>query len=333
MLQPSRTIVRNFPLFGRGRYVMESLRPKIYQYFIESDVDGMPINRVFRSLVYQRAKSEVDTVPFGTEFDVYRVGYEWMNHSLAAKNPQEASHDIRVRVGGGECTQPYGASILNISAMSYGALSKNAVLALNGGAKLDDFAHNTGEGGISPFHLERGGDLIWQIGTGYFGCRTKDGEFCEETFAEKAGIAPIKMIEIKLSQGAKPGHGGILPAAKNTPEIAAIRDVEPYTDVISPPSHTAFSTPVGLCEFIQKLRMASGGKPIGFKLCVGKWCEFIALCKAMHVTGIKPDFITVRWRRRRHRRGASRLLQLRGLPSARWPAFCCGRAHRLRLAP
>ena len=293
MLQRQRTIVRNFPLFGRGRYLMESLRPKIYQYFIESDVDGTPINRVFRSLVYQRAKGALDTIPFGTEFDVYRVGYEWMNHSLAAKNPQEASHDIRVTVGGSQCTQPYGASILNISAMSYGSLSKNAILALNGGARLGDFAHNTGEGGLSPFHLERGGDLIWQIGTGYFGCRTKDGAFCEETFAEKAGIAPIKMIEIKLSQGAKPGHGGILPAAKNTPEIAAIRDVEPYTDVISPPAHSAFSTPVELCEFVQRLRTAAGGKPIGFKLCVGQWCEFIALCKAMRLTGITPDFITV----------------------------------------
>ena len=293
MLQRNRSIVRNFPLFGRGRYIMESLRPKIYQYFVESDVDGTPVNRVFRSLVYQRAKRELDTIPFGTEFDVYRAGYEWMNHSLAAKDPGEIDEDLRVDVGGPACSQPYDASILNISAMSYGALSKNAVLALNGGARIGSFAHNTGEGGLSPYHLEPGGDLIWQVGTGYFSCRTKGGDFDPGLFAERAALDAVKMIEIKLSQGAKPGHGGILPASKNTPEIAAIRNVEPGTEVISPPAHRAFSTPLEMMEFVQQLRDLSQGKPVGFKLCVGRRSEFMAVCKAMVETGIRPDFITV----------------------------------------
>jgi glutamate synthase domain-containing protein 2 len=291
--QPSRTLLRNFPILGRGRYVMEFLRPKIYQYFIESDIDGTPINRVFRNVVYQRAQNELDTVPFGTAFDVYRVGYEWMDHSIAAKDSRDMDHDIRVTVGGQDCGQPYNASILNISAMSFGSLSKNAILALNKGAKMGNFAHNTGEGSISPFHLEHGGDLIWQVGTAYFGTRTPEGRFCPKTFEEKSNLDSVKMIEIKLSQGAKPGHGGILPAGKNTPEIAAIRGVEPWTDVISPPAHATFSTPIELLEFTQKLRTLSNGKPIGFKLCVGVWSEVFAICKAMVETGIKPDFITV----------------------------------------
>ncbi|NKB66917.1 MAG: FMN-binding glutamate synthase family protein [Candidatus Latescibacteria bacterium] len=293
MVQTKRTIVRNFPLLGRGRYIMEALRPKIYQYFVESDLDGTPISRVFRSVVYQRAKKELDTIPFGTEFDVYATGYEWMNHSLGAHHPEPGQTDLRVQVGGPDCSQPYSASILNISAMSYGALSKNAVLALNGGAQLGGFAHNTGEGSISPFHREPGGDLIWQIGTGYFGCRAPDGGFASELFAERAAYDQVKMIEIKLSQGAKPGHGGILPASKNTPEIAQIRTVEPHTDVVSPPGHAAFSTPLELVHFVKQLRDLSGGKPIGFKLCLGVRSEFIAVCKAMVETGIKPDFITV----------------------------------------
>ncbi len=293
MYQSEHSVVRNFPIFGRGRYIMEALRPKIYQYFIESDIDGTPINRVFRSVVYQRAKGQSDTVPFGTEFDLYAVGYEWMNHSLAAHNPHEADIDLRVVVGGPDCSKPYNASILNISAMSYGALSQNAVLALNGGARIGNFAHNTGEGSISPYHLKPGGDIIWQIGTAYFGCRNAEGDFDEALFVEKAQLDAVKMIEIKLSQGAKPGHGGILPAGKNTPEIAQIRGVKPYTDVLSPPAHTAFSTPLEFVDFIAKLRELSGGKPIGFKLCVGVRSEFIALCKAMIQTGIKPDFITV----------------------------------------
>ncbi|MBT5055151.1 MAG: FMN-binding glutamate synthase family protein, partial [Gemmatimonadetes bacterium] len=255
--------------------------------------DGTPINRLARNLVYQRAKCDLDTIPFGTEFDVYRAGYEWLNHSMGAHDPHSIDRDLRVRVGGPDCLKPYNASILNISAMSYGALSRQAILSLNGGAKIGRFAHNTGEGSISPYHLEPGGDLIWQVGTGYFGCRTKDGSFCPETFAATSQIDAVKMIEIKMSQGAKPGHGGILPAGKNTPFIAKIRDVEPYTDVISPPSHTAFHTPLEMMEFIKTLRDLSGGKPIGFKVCIGVRSEFVSVCKAMVETGIKPDFITI----------------------------------------
>ena len=241
--------------------------------------------------MYQRAKNERDTVPFGTQENVYEVGYEWVNHSLAPLHIEPS--DMRVKVGGPDCTQPYSSCLLNISAMSYGSLSKNAVLALNQGAKIGNFAHNTGEGGVSPHHLEGGGDLIWQVGTGYFGCRTLDGNFCPDTFADMATHPNIKMIELKLSQGAKPGHGGILPAAKLTPEIAEIRKVELGKDVLSPPGHSAFSTPIELLEFIALMRERSGGKPVGFKLCVGKRREFIAICKAMVETGILPDFITV----------------------------------------
>ncbi|MFQ5329057.1 MAG: FMN-binding glutamate synthase family protein [Thermodesulfobacteriota bacterium] len=293
LLQTRHAIRRNFPLIGRARYVMEWFRPKIYQYFVESDIDGTPFNRMFRSIVYQRAKCELDTNPYGTRMDIYRVGYEWMNHSLNPLDVSTLNHEPRVTIGGPDCAKPYSASLLNISAMSFGALSKNAVLALNHGAKLGGFAHNTGEGGISCYHLEPGGDLIWQIGTGYFGCRESDGAFSPRLFKEKATHDNVKMIEIKLSQGAKPGHGGILPARKNTPEIAKIRGIEPYTDVISPPSHRAFSTPVEMLEFIRELRDLSGGKPVGFKLCIGVESEFLAICEAMIETGIKPDFITV----------------------------------------
>lgn len=293
MVQTKHAIMRIFPLLGRGRYWMEWARPKIYQYFVESDIDGRPFNRTERSIVYQRAKKVVDTTPFGTQLDVYEEGYEWLNHSIAAKNPHTLNHAPRVTIGGKDCLQPYDASIYNVSAMSFGSLSTNAVLALNGGAKIGNFAHNTGEGGISTHHLTEGGDLIYQLGTGYFGSRTKDGFFSPENFQKTAANAAVKMVEIKLSQGAKPGHGGILPARKNTPEIAAIRGVEPYTEVLSPPYHTAFSTPRELCFFIKKLRDLSGGKPIGFKLCVGHKSEFLAICKAMVETGITPDFITV----------------------------------------
>lgn len=293
MLQKKRTIMRNFPLLGRGRYIMEALRPKIYQYFIESDVDGRPINRIFRSVVYQRSKGELDSVPFGTQFDVYKPGYEWMSHSINPLSSSECEVDLRLVIGGKDCTQPYSASIMNISAMSFGALSKNAIMALNLGAKLDNFAHNTGEGGISQYHLKNGGDLIYQLGTGYFGSRSIDGKFDSGMFRDKAALSSVKMIEIKLSQGAKPGHGGILPAGKNTPEIAKIRGVESGTDVLSPPRHNAFSTAYEMMEFIQKLRELSDGKPIGFKLCIGKKDEFIELCKAMNKTQIKPDFITI----------------------------------------
>ncbi len=293
VLQKKQAIRRNFPIIGHGRYLLESIRPEIMQYFVETDTEGRPINRIFRSLVYQRAKSVNDTTPFGTQMDVYNQGYEFMEHSMYPKLFQDLNHDPRVVIGGADCSQPYDCSLLNISAMSFGALSKNAILALNGGAKDGNFAHNTGEGAISPYHKGPGGDLIWQIGTGYFGCRDEEGNFSPERFGEKSNQDQVKMIEIKLSQGAKPGHGGILPAGKNTPEIAEIRNVKVATTVFSPPSHTAFSDPGGLMMFIKKLRDLTGGKPVGFKLCVGSRSEFIELCDAMLTTGIKPDFITV----------------------------------------
>jgi len=289
--QKKHSIRRLYPVVGRIRYLLESIRTEIQQYFVESDTNGMPASREFRSLIYQRAKGNRDTRPFGTIFDVNHDGYEWMNHSLAPK-PISQPHP-RIRFGGDECTQPYEASPLNISAMSFGALSKNAILALNKGAKLGGFYHNTGEGGLSEYHLENGGDIVWQIGTGYFGCRNGEGQFDENLFKEKATLSVVKMIEIKLSQGAKPGHGGILPAVKLTEEIARIRHVPMGHDVISPPAHSAFSNPKGLLEFVQKLRQLSGGKPVGFKLCLGKKTEFLGICKAILETGIFPDFITV----------------------------------------
>ena len=293
MFQAKHAIMRNFPILGRGRYLMEELRPKIYQYFIESDTNGTPISRIYRKIVYERAKKEQDTAPFGTQLNVYSEGYEWMNHSIAALDHHDLNQDPRVVVGGADCKQPYNASLFNVSAMSFGSLSKNAVLALNGGAKLGNFAHNTGEGGISPYHLKPGGDLIYQIGTGYFGCRSKEGNFSPELYKERTAQPSVKMVELKLSQGAKPGHGGILPAGKNTVEISKIRNTVPHTDVLSPPQHTAFSTPVELLHFIAQLRKLSGGKPVGFKLCIGLPNEFISICKAMLKTGIKPDFISI----------------------------------------
>ncbi|MHC4857196.1 MAG: FMN-binding glutamate synthase family protein [Planctomycetota bacterium] len=291
MRQRNHTVLRLYPVIGHLRYLFESIRPEIQQYFVESDTNGKPISREFRDLVYQRAKGVRDTRPFGTLFDVYHDGCEWINHSLSPQPVQEK--DPRVRFGGKDCAQPYVASPLNISAMSFGALSRNAIMALNKGAKSGGFAHNTGEGGISPYHLKYGGDLVWQIGTGYFGCRNPDGEFDEVFFTEKACQAVVKMIEIKLSQGAKPGHGGILPAVKLTQEIADIRHVPMGQDVVSPAAHTAFSSPVGLLQFVARLRQLSGGKPVGFKLCIGSKVEFLAICKAMLETGITPDFITV----------------------------------------
>lgn len=293
MLQAKHTILRNYPVVGHFRYLLERFRPEIMQYFVETDTQGRPINRLSRTMVYERAKNVNDTTPFGTQEDVYSEGYEWMEHSIYAKNFDELDQNPRVIVGGKDCKQPYASSVLNISAMSFGSLSKNAVLALNKGARLGGFAHNTGEGGISPYHLEHNGDLIWQIGTGYFGCRTKEGNFCPDLFEKNARLESVKMIELKLSQGAKPGHGGILPAIKNTEEIGAIRNVEPHTTVSSPPHHTAFSDPEGLLKFIKQLRDLSGGKPVGFKLCVGKNNEFVDICKAMCKTGILPDFISV----------------------------------------
>ncbi len=290
--QSPRAIRRNFPIWGRLRYVMEDLRPKIYQYFIESDTDGKPFSRIHRNVIYQRAKREMDTTPFGTQLDVYENNYEWLNHSINALPMTTINKDPRVTVGGPDCTQPYSASVFNISAMSYGSLSKNAIAALNEGAQIGNFAHNTGEGSISDYHLH-GGDLIWQIGTGYFGCRYPDGNFNPEAYQKKATLPQVKMIEVKLSQGAKPGHGGMLPAKKVSEEIARIRLVEMGKDVDSPSAHKAFSTPLGLLAFIKQLRDLSNGKPVGFKLCIGHKSEFIAICKAMVETKIYPDFITV----------------------------------------
>lgn len=293
MTQHQHAIMRNYPIFGRGRYVMEDLRPKLYQYFIESDTNGAPISRIFRSVVYQRAKKVLDTTPFGTQLDVYEEGYEWMNHSIAALDAHQLDADPRIRVGGKDCQQPYEASLFNVSAMSFGSLSKNAIMALSGGAKIGGFAHNTGEGGVSPYHKDPGGDLIYQVGTGYFGARADDGNFSPERFKETASHPHVKMIELKLSQGAKPGHGGILPAKKNTDEIAKIRGVKAGTDVLSPPYHKAFNNPEGLLKLLAQMRDLSGGKPVGFKLCIGRRSEFISICKAMVATGIKPDFIAV----------------------------------------
>ena len=290
-LQPRRAVRRNFPLIGNLRYLMEGIRPEISQYFIESNTDGTPFNRELRSIAYQRAKRALSTLPFGTQRDLYAVGAEWINHSLGARFPE--GPPPRVRIGGPECRQPYDAALLNISAMSFGSLSGPAIESLSRGAAEGGFYHNTGEGGVSPHHLAGGGDLVWQVGTGYFGCRTPEGTFDPEAFARVAGQERVKMIEIKLSQGAKPGHGGILPAAKITPEIAAIRGVPMGADVLSPPCHSAFQGPRGLVEFIGRLRELSGGKPIGFKLCVGDPAQVLSVCRAMVDADSAPDFITV----------------------------------------
>lgn len=289
--QKRHAIKANFPVFGHLRYILESIRPEINQYFIESNTDGKPFSREQRSVVYQRAKKVLDTVPFGTQHNVYAQGYEFVTHSMYPKHME--SNSLRVTVGSDLCKQPYSLSLLNISAMSFGSLSPNAILALNGGAKDGNFAHNTGEGGISPYHLEPGGDLIWQIGTGYFGCRTHDGEFDPELFKKNAGLPQVKMIELKLSQGAKPGHGGILSGKKVTQEIADIRNVPLGKDVISPPAHTAFHDSRSMLQFISKLRDLSGGKPIGIKFCLGHKSEFEELVSAMKEMNLYPDFIVV----------------------------------------
>jgi glutamate synthase domain-containing protein 2 len=288
--QTKHAILRNFPVIGYLRYMLETIRPEIRQYFIESDLDGKPFNRRQRSIVYQRAKNERQTVAFGMQTNPNDPGYEWVAHSVYPVTLQE--ENLRVWIGNHLCMQPYHASILNIGAMSFGALSKTAITALNEGAKLGGFAHNTGEGGISNYHL-KGGDLIWQIGTGYFGCRDNNGRFHPMAFRKNALLPQVKMIELKLSQGAKPGHGGILPATKNTAEIAAIRQVDPGTTVDSPAKHREFDSPEGLVQFLQLLRELSGGKPVGFKICVGDKLEFIDICKAIRLTGYVPDFISV----------------------------------------
>lgn len=288
--QRKRTILRNFPVIGHLRYFFESIRPEIQQYFVESNLTGTPINREMRSVIYQRAKGDPQTLPFGTQRQVYAEGYEWVNHSLKVKHVDPNS--LRVMIGNKQCKQIYNSNLINISAMSYGSLSSAAIQALNEGAAIGDFYHNTGEGGVSPHHLH-GGDLVWQIGTGYFGCRTADGHFDEKTFKDTANKDEIKMIELKLSQGAKPGHGGLLPASKVTPEIAKIRHIPLGKDVNSPPMHSAFDDAEGLVKFLQKLRDLCGGKPIGFKLCIGNKDEFIEICQAMIKLEIYPDFITV----------------------------------------
>jgi glutamate synthase domain-containing protein 2 len=292
--QPRHSILRNYPLAGRLRFLLEGMGPELHQYLVENDTDGRPFDRDTRSVIYQRAKNVGDKKPFGTEQNVYDAGYSWLNHSISPR-PMVADPeaDLRVIIGGPQCTQPYSASVLNISAMSFGALGEAAVRAMNQGAKAGGFAHDTGEGGLSKYHAEAGGDLIWQIGTGYFGCRDANGDFDPEAFRKNATLPQVKMIEIKVSQGAKPGHGGILPAAKVTAEIAEARLVPQGQDVFSPTYHKAFSTPLEMVAFIAQLRELSGGKPVGFKLCVGDPREFAAIVKAMLQTGIYADFIVV----------------------------------------
>ena len=290
LLQRRTTLRRNYPIIAHLRYFLESIGPEIRQYFIQADTDEVPFSRQQRALVYQRAKNVVDVVPFGTERDVYGPHYEWINHSLLPTSIP--SHDFRLRIGPGT-TQPYDASIFNISAMSFGSLSASAIRALNAGAKRGNFYHDTGEGSISPYHRENGGDLVWEIGSGYFGCREQDGRFSEERFVANARDPQVRMIEVKLSQGAKPGHGGVLPGPKVSAEIAATRGVPEGLDCISPSRHSAFSTPVGLLEFVARLRDLSGGKPTGFKLAIGHPWEWFAVAKAMQETGILPDFIVV----------------------------------------
>ena len=288
--QHKHSVLRSYPIIGHIRFALEYVRPEIRQYFIEADNETTPFSRAQRSLVYQRAKGEPDKRPFGTQLDVHAEGYEWINHSVAPSHI--ASHDFRITIGA-DCAQPYSASVFNISAMSFGALSANAILALNSGAQRGGFAHDTGEGSISQHHRVHGGDLVWEIASGYFGCRNDDGTFNADKFAANARLPQVKLIELKLSQGAKPGHGGLLPGAKVTPEIAAARGVPVEVDCVSPAAHSAFSNPIEMLQFIARLRELSGGKPTGFKLCIGHPWEWFAMVKAMLATGITPDFIVV----------------------------------------
>ena len=291
LLQTRHAVLRNYPLSAHIRFILEQIRPEIRQYFLESEKDGTPFSRDERALVYQRAKQALDKRPFGTQNDVYASGFEWLHHSIAPK--AVVKEPFRLAIGGADCAKPYSASVFNISAMSFGALSSNAIRALNAGAKLGNFAHDTGEGGYSPYHRENGGDIIWEIGSGYFSCRNADGTFSADKFEAGANNDQVKMVELKLSQGAKPGHGGVLPAAKVSPEIAATRGVPVGIDCISPSRHSAFSTPIEMMQFIATMRRLSGGKPTGFKLCIGHPWEFLAICKAMLETEIYPDFIVV----------------------------------------
>jgi glutamate synthase domain-containing protein 2 len=291
MMQTRSTLRRNFPITGHFRTFFEFFRPMLRQYVVESDTDEVPFSHAQRSIVYQRAKNVEDKRPFGSELNLYATQYEWINHSLAPAKID--SHDFRITIGGAQCTQPYSASVFNISAMSFGALSANAIRALNEGARRGGFYHDTGEGSMSRYHREMGGDICWEIGSGYFGCRNDDGSFSLDRFAANATSPQVKMIEIKLSQGAKPGHGGVLPAAKVSVEIAEARGVPVGVDCVSPAAHSAFSTPLGLLQFVALLREKSGGKPTGFKLALGHPWEWFGIAKAMQESGIYPDFIVV----------------------------------------
>ena len=291
LLQTRHSVLRNYPISAHLRFLLEHMRPEMRQYFFESEKDGAPFSRDKRAVVYQRAKMVLDKRPFGTQYDVYGDGFEWVQHSMVPR--PHAVAPFRITIGGPDCTKPYEASVFNISAMSFGALSPNAIRALNKGAKAGGFAHDTGEGGLSPYHRENDGDLIWEIGSGYFGARNPDGRFSPERFADTATLDQVKMVELKMSQGAKPGHGGVLPAAKVSQEIALTRGVPMGCDCISPSGHSVFSTPIEMMEFIGEMRRLSGGKPAGFKLCIGHPWEFLALCKAMLQTGVYPDFIVI----------------------------------------
>lgn len=300
--QGHHSILRNYPILGHLRFFFESIRPEMMQYFVETDTAGRPFNRNERTVVYERSKDVLDDKPFGTELNVYNTEYEWLNHSIAPRPKAEAvgvssengtKDPFRVTVGGPQCTKPYSASLYNISAMSFGALSGNAIMALNKGAKKGGFFHDTGEGSISPYHRKYGGDLVWELGSGYFGCRTEDGNFDHGKYSEQAVEDQVKMIEIKVSQGAKAGHGGVLPAAKISAEIAETRGIPAGKDCISPAFHKAFGTPIEMMQFIELLRSGSGGKPVGFKICIGRPSEFLGICKAILETEIYPDFIVI----------------------------------------
>ena len=289
--QEHHSILRNYPIIGHLRFMLELIRPEIRQYFLESETEATPFSRAQRTLVYTRAKGAADKRPFGTQLDVRAMGYEWINHSMTPSHL--ADHDFRIQVGGKACKHPYNISLFNVSAMSFGALSGNAIQSLNLGAKMGGFAHDTGEGSISRHHRLHGGDLIWEIGSGYFGCRDESGHFSAERFVENVQTPQVKMVEIKLSQGAKPGHGGVLLGSKVTEEIAEARGVAVGEDCVSPASHSSFSTPLELMQFIEQLRSLSDGKPVGFKLCIGHPWEWFAIVKAMLETGTRPDFIVV----------------------------------------
>jgi len=291
LMQTRHSVLRSYPISAHLRFLLETMRPEMRQYFFEGEKDGMPFSRDKRAVVYQRAKMVLDKRPFGTQYDVYADGFEWVRHSMVPR--PHAIEPFRITIGGPDCTKPYDASVFNISAMSFGALSPNAIRSLNRGAQAGGFAHDTGEGGVSPYHRENGGDLIWEIGSGYFGARNPDGSFSPEHFAHTATLDQVKMVELKISQGAKPGHGGVLPVAKVSEEIALTRGVPLGIDCISPSGHSAFSTPIEMMQFIAEMRRLSGGKPAGFKFCVGHPWEFMAVCKAMLQTGIYPDFIVI----------------------------------------